>query len=432
MVPVAPMTFPFSDDASERFQEMAGRVLCMVLAGGEGTRLMPLTRDRAKPAVPFAGRYRLIDFVLSNLVNSGAFHIKVLTQYKASSLISHINRGWQLSPIMGHFVEPVPAQMRVGRDWFKGSADAIFQNLNLISDMQPETVAVFAADHIYKMDARQMFAFHRQKDADLTIAAIPVPIEQGHQFGILAVDNAGRMTDFVEKPSRPPAMPDNPKMCLASMGNYLFRTRTLVEEITRDAGLEQSAHDFGKSIITSMVGNRAVYVYDFTTNTHPGMEPKERGYWRDVGTLDAYWEASMDLVDVTPVFNLYNRLWPIRTTYQHLPAAKFVFDGVHTDRRGYATDSMVSPGCIVSGGWVHRSILAPSVRVHSYAQVTESVLGEGVDVGRHARIRRAILDKFVRVDPGATIGYDLERDRERFTVSPEGVVAVPKGAHVEA
>ncbi len=426
------MTMTYGEMPAERPFEAHGRVLCMVLAGGEGTRLMPLTRDRAKPAVPFGGRYRLIDFVLSNLVNSGLYHVKVLTQYKASSLISHITRGWQLSPIMGHFVEPVPAQMRVGRDWFRGSADAIFQNLNLITDTQPDIVAVFAADHIYKMDARQMVAFHRERDADLTMAAIPVPIEQGHQFGILAVDANGRMTDFVEKPSNPPPMPDNPKMCLASMGNYLFRTRTLVEEITHDAGLEQSAHDFGKSIITSMVGTRNVFVYDFSGNTHPGMEPKERGYWRDVGTLEAYWEASMDLVDVLPTFNLYNRLWPIRTTYQHLPAAKFVFDGAQDERRGYATDSMVSPGCIISGGWVHRCILGPSVKVHSYAQVSDSVLGEGVDIGRNARVRRAILDKFVRVDPGASIGYDLERDRERFTVSPEGIVAVPKGAHVEA
>lgn len=426
------MSISLADESVERMREAGGRVLALVLAGGEGTRLKPLTRDRAKPAVPFAGRYRLIDFVLSNLVNSGYFHIKVLTQYMASSLISHLSRGWQLAPIMGHFVEPVPAQMRVGRDWFKGSADAVFQNLNIISDIQPEIVAVFGADHIYKMDVSQMVQFHRERDADLTIAAIPVPIEQGHQFGIIAVDADGRMIDFVEKPSDPPPLPGNPRLCLASMGNYLFRTPTLVEEITRDASVETSVHDFGRSIITSMVGNRNVWVYDFSTNTHPGMEPKERGYWRDVGTLDSYWEASMDLVEVTPIFNLYNRHWPIRTAYQHLPAAKFVFDGVHSDRRGYATDSMVSPGCIISGGWVHRCILAPSVHVHSYAQVQESVLGEGVDVGRHARIRRAILDKFVRVDPGATIGYDLERDRERFTVSPGGIVAVPKGTHVEA
>lgn len=408
-------------------------LLALVLAGGEGTRLQPLTRERAKPAVPYGGRYRLIDFVLSNFVNSGYYQIKVLTQYKASSLISHITRGWQLAPILGHYVEPVPAQMRVGRDWFKGSADAVFQNLNLISDTRPDVVAVFGADHIYKMDVSQMVTYHLERDADLTIAAIPVPIDQGHQFGILKVDDDWRMVDFVEKPENPPAMPGHPDLCLASMGNYLFRTNVLVNEIVRDASRSDSAHDFGKSIITPMVERGGVYVYDFFKNTHAGQEPKERGYWRDVGTLDAYWEASMDLVAVTPIFNLYNRDWPIRTTYQHLPPAKFVFDFPDNGRRGIATDALVSPGCIISGGHVGQAVLGPSVHVHSWASVTESVLGEGCDIGRHARIRRAVLDKFVTVDPGVEIGYDLDRDRARgLTVSPGGVVVVPKGAHVTA
>ena len=408
-------------------------LLALVLAGGEGSRLMPLTRERAKPAVPVAGRYRLIDFVLSNLVNSGYYQIKVLTQYKASSLISHLTRGWQLAPILGHYVEPVPAQMRVGRDWFKGSADAVFQNLNLISDTRPETVAVFGADHIYKMDVAQMVDFHHENEAELTIAAIPVPIEQGSQFGILDVDSSGRAVGFVEKPENPPPMPGDPTRCLASMGNYLFRADVLVSEIVRDAAQSDSAHDFGKNIITSMVGRGQVYVYDFETNTHPGMESREQGYWRDVGTLDAYWESAMDLVSISPVFNLYNRDWPIRTTYQHLPPAKFVFEFDDSDRVGIATDSLVSPGCIVSGAHVRRSVLSPSVRVHSWADVDSTVLFEGCDIGRRARIRNAVLDKFVTVDANARLGFDREHDLARgFTVTEGGIVAVPKGAHVTA
>jgi len=408
------------------------RLLALILAGGEGTRLKPLTHDRAKPAVPFAGRYRIIDFVLSNFVNSGYYQIKVLTQYKASSLISHITRGWQLAPILGHYVEPVPAQMRVGRDWFKGSADAVFQNLNLISDSMPDIVAVFGADHIYKMDVRQMVDLHREKDADLTVAAIPVPIEQGSSFGILKVDEHGRIIDFMEKPERPPPMPGDPTRCLASMGNYLFRREVLVNEVVRDADNAESAHDFGKSIIGPMVASdKAVYVYDFAENSPPGQEPQERGYWRDVGTLDTYWECSMDLVAVHPIFSLYNREWPIRTTYQHLPPAKFVFG--EPGRRGCATNALVSPGCIISGGHVSESILAPSVHVHSWAEVGYSVLGEGCDIGRNARVRNAILDKFVTVDARARIGYDAAEDRARgLTVTENGIVAVPKGTHVRA
>lgn len=408
------------------------RLLALILAGGEGTRLMPLTRDRAKPAVPIAGRYRIIDFVLSNFVNSGYYQIKVLTQYKASSLISHITRGWQLAPILGHYVEPVPAQMRVGRDWFKGSADAVFQNLNLISDSMPDIVAVFGADHIYKMDVRQMVDLHTEKDADLTVAAIPVPIEQGSDFGIIEADAEGRIIGFVEKPANPPPMPGDPTRCLASMGNYLFRREVLVGEVVRDADRKDSAHDFGKSIIGPMVdSDKAVYVYDFDQNSPPGQEDKERGYWRDVGTLDAYWECSMDLVAVDPVFSLYNRAWPIRTTYQHLPPAKFVF--AESNRQGIATNSLVSPGCIISGGRVDQSILGPSVHVHSWAEVHRSVLGDGCNIGRKAMLRNAILDKFVTIDPGVHIGYDLEVDRARgLTVTPNGIVAVPKGTHVRA
>ena len=408
------------------------QLLALVLAGGEGKRLMPLSRDRAKPAVPFGGRYRIIDFVLSNFVNSGFYQIKVLTQYKASSLISHITRGWQLAPILGHYVEPVPAQMRVGRDWFKGSADAVFQNLNLISDTQPEVVAVFGADHIYKMDVTQMVDFHKANSADLTVAAIPVPIDQGNQFGVIEANADGEIIGFWEKPDNPPPMPGNPDYCLASMGNYLFQTDVLVNEIVRDASKPDSDHDFGKSIVSAMVGKKRTYVYDFAQNRHAGQEKKEFGYWRDVGTLDAYWEASMDLVDVNPIFNLYNRNWPIRSTYQHLPPAKFVLKNDREKRSGYATESLVSPGCIVSGGLVHKSILATSVHVHSWAEVSESVIGEGCDIGRHAVVKRAILDKFVRIDPKVQIGVDLEYDKARgLTVTPSGIVAVPKGMHIK-
>ena len=408
------------------------RLLALILAGGEGKRLMPLSRDRAKPAVPFGGRYRIIDFVLSNFVNSGYFQIKVLTQYKASSLISHITRGWQLAPILGHYVEPVPAQMRVGKDWFKGSADAVFQNLNLISDTQPDVVAVFGADNIYKMDVRQMVNFHEENRADLTVAAIPVPIEQGSQFGIIETNEANEIIGFYEKPENPPAMPGNPDYCLASMGNYLFETSVLVNEIVTDARRADSAHDFGKNIVSKMVGRKRMFVYDFAKNRHPGQEEKEFGYWRDVGTLDAYWEASMDLVAVNPIFNLYNHQWPIRSTYQHLPPAKFVMSKHDENRFGYATDSLVSPGCIVSGGQVRYSILAPSVHIHSWAEVTESVLGEGCDIGRHAKLKRVILDKFVKIAPGVEIGFDRERDLARgLTVTDSGIIAVPKGTYIK-
>lgn len=407
------------------------RLLALILAGGEGKRLMPLSRDRAKPAVPFGGRYRIIDFVLSNFVNSGFYQIKVLTQYKASSLISHIARGWQLAPILGHYVEPVPAQMRVNRDWFKGSADAVFQNLNLISDTQPEVVAVFGADHIYKMDVNQMVEFHKSKNADLTVAAIPVPIEMGHQFGVIECRDDGEIVGFWEKPDAPPPMPGNPRMCLASMGNYLFQTDVLVNEIVRDANQAESAHDFGQSIVSAMVGNKRTYVYDFATNRHEDQTPKEFGYWRDVGTLDAYWEASMDLVELDPIFNLYNHNWPIRSTYQHLPPAKFIKANQDDGRFGYAVDSLVAPGCVVSGGLVKRSILATSVYVHSWAEVVESVIGEGCQIGRNVKLHRVILDKFVNIEPGIEIGIDHEKDRARgLTVTESGIVAVPKGMHI--
>jgi glucose-1-phosphate adenylyltransferase len=404
--------------------------MAMVLAGGAGTRLEPLTRERAKPAVPFAGRYRIIDFCLSNFVNSGIYKLKVLTQYKSDSLNNHLSRAWRMTAFLGHYCETVPAQMRTGGDWYKGSADAIYQNLNLITDEGPDHVFVFGADHVYVMDVRQMFDFHLEREADCTVAVLPVPIEQGSEFGILDVAPDGRVKAFVEKPKNPPPMPGDPTRCLASMGNYLFRTDALVNEVVQDAKLESSAHDFGKSILSFMHERASVYAYDFFTNVVPGQGQRERGYWRDVGTLDAYFQSNMDLVAVEPVFNLYNAQWPIHTANSTLPPAKFVFNDAPTDRVGYATDSLVSEGCIISGGHVSRSVLSPRVRVNSWAEVHDSILMEGVEIGRHAVVRRAIIDKNVTIPPGTKIGVDPEEDKKRFVLTESGLVVIPKGARV--
>jgi glucose-1-phosphate adenylyltransferase len=403
-------------------------LLAMILAGGEGSRLRPLTNERAKPAVPFGGRYRLVDFVLSNFVNSGVFRIKVLTQYKSESLNQHIMRGWRLASMVDQYIEIVPAQQRTGKNWFQGSADAIYQNLNLLSDESPRDVAVFGADNIYKMDIRQMIDAHRSLDAALTVAAIPVPIEEASAFGMIHANEAGEIIGFVEKPENPPSMPGDPTRALASMGNYIFKTESLIEQVRRDASIEESAHDFGKSIITHMVNHSSerVCVYDFSLNTIPGQPDSERGYWRDVGTIRSYWQTSMDLVSITPQFDLYNRHWPIRTVYAHHPPAKFVHDDQVNLRVGTAVDSIVAEGVIVSGGAIRNSVLFPNVRVHSYSHVDESVLFDRVQVGRHAKLRRVIVDKGVEIPPGEEIGFDHEEDRKRFTVS-DGIVVIPKG-----
>ena len=406
------------------------KVLAMILAGGAGTRLDPLTRERAKPAVPFGGRYRIVDFCLSNFVNSGIYKIKVLTQYKSDSLNNHLSRAWRMTAFLGHYVESVPAQMRTGLDWYKGSADAIYQNLNIITDEEPEHTFVFGADHVYRMDARQMLDFHVEKKADCTVAAIPVPIEQGREFGIIDVGPDGEMKGFLEKPKDPPCIPGNPKMCLASMGNYLFRTDSLVQEIVRDAANEQSAHDFGKSIISELFTRSRVFVYDFAKNHWAGMQDKERGYWRDVGNIDVYYQSNMDLVEVDPIFNLYNDEWPIYTHSENLPPAKFVFADAANSRVGHSTDSLVSEGCIISGGHVNRSVLSPRVRVNSYSAVDECILFENVVVGRRCRVRRAVIDKNVEIPPGTTIGYDLEQDKRRFQVTAGGLVVIPKGMKI--
>ena len=408
----------------------APHVLSLVLAGGEGRRLWPLTADRAKPAVPMCGRYRLIDFVLSNLVNSGLLQIKVLTQYKSDSLNTHIARGWRLPAFLDLYVEVVPAQQRTGSSGFKGSADAIYQSLNVITDEEPDYVAVFGGDHMYKMDVRQMIEAHIFTDADATVAVIPVPVEEARAFGILEIDDRGKVVAFDEKPMHPKEMPGRPGWALASMGNYVFTQKLLLEELQRDASGD-SAHDFGRNILPEMVARgRDVFAYDFSTNEVPGSHPNERGYWRDVGTISAYWKANMDLVKVVPDFDLYNPRWPLRTWTRPLPPAKFVFadpgDGSGHARMGIATDSLVSEGCIVSGGRIDRTVLSPQVRVNSFAYVEESILLDGVDIGRYCRIRRAIIDKGVRVPPHTEIGYDPEADARRFTVS-DGIVVVPKG-----
>jgi glucose-1-phosphate adenylyltransferase len=408
------------------------KLLAMILAGGEGRRLDPLTRERAKPAVPFGGRYRIVDFVLSNFANSGILKMKVLVQYKSESLNTHVQRAWRLSAFLNEYVEIVPAQMRYGPKWFEGSADAIYQNLNIITDEEPDYTFVFGADHVYRMDVQQMLDFHLEKKADLTVTAIPVPVAEAHEFGIIEVDSAGRMVGFVEKPKTDPkTIPGDPTRCLASMGNYLFTTKELVKEIVNDAGDPKSAHDFGKSIVTSMHTRRQVYVYNFMNNEVPGQGLKERGYWRDVGTLDAYFQANMDLVAVDPVFSLYNDAWPIYTLHANAPPAKFVFNNVGEQRVGHATDSLISEGCIISGTHVHHSILSPLVRLNSYSTVEDCIVFEKVTIGRHCRIRRAIIDKHVAIPAHTVIGYDAEADRRRFHVTESGIVVIPKGMRVE-
>jgi len=403
----------------------------MVLAGGEGKRLAPLTLDRAKPAVPFGGNYRLIDFALSNLVNAGYRRIVVLTQYKSHSLDRHIATTWALSPLLGNYVTPVPAQMRRGPRWFAGSADAIYQNFNLLNDERPAYVIVFGADHIYRMDPRQMVEQHIESGAGVTVAALRAPIEQADQFGVIETAPDGRrIAAFREKPKDAKGLPDAPDQIFASMGNYVFTADVLRRIVTEDARDETSKHDVGGDLIPMLVERGEAQVYDFADNEVPGATDRDRGYWRDVGTLDAFWEAHMDLISVDPVFNLYNGEWPILTWQEPLPPAKFVF--ADEDRMGHALDSMVCAGVVVSGGLVRRSVLAPSVHIHSHALVEDSVLMPGVEVGRGAVLKRAIVDKNVYVHPAAKLGVDVDADTERYTVSHGGVVVVGKGDVVEA
>jgi glucose-1-phosphate adenylyltransferase len=410
---------------------MATKVLAIVLAGGEGKRLMPLTTDRAKPAVPFGGMYRMIDFVLSNLANAGFLKIVVLTQYKSHSLDRHITKTWRMSNLLGNYVTPVPAQQRRGPWWFAGSADAIYQSMNLINDEQPEYVIVFGADHIYRMNPRQMVDEHIQSGAGVTVAGIRQPLSMADQFGVIEVGtDSRRIESFREKPKDAHGLPDAPDEVYASMGNYVFTSKTLVEAVERDAEDQTSKHDMGGSIIPMMVGRGEAKVYDFRDNDVPGSTDRDRGYWRDVGTLDSFYDAHKDLISVHPVFNLYNYDWPIYTDHPPFPPAKFVFG--QEKRSGRATDSMVSPGVVISGGLVENSVLSPGVKVHSWAHVDGCVLMDNVDIGRSAVVRRAIIDKNVVIPEGMEIGVDPEKDRSRgFTVSDNGVVVIGKGQRVE-
>jgi glucose-1-phosphate adenylyltransferase len=407
------------------------RVLGLVLAGAAGKRLAPLTDDRAKSAVPFGGLYRLVDFALSNLANAGIFRICVLTQYKSHSLDRHITTTWRLNSLLGNYVAPVPAQQRLGPRWQTGSADAIYQSLNLIHSERPDLVVVFGADHVYRMDPRQMIEAHLAWGAGVTVAAIPVPRASAASFGVVrAAADGHRIEAFLEKPADPPARPGPPHEAFASMGNYVFDREVLVEVLRADADDDSSGHSIGGDIIPMLARDGAAHVYDYLENKVPGADGHDHGYWREMGTLDAYHDAHMDLCAVQPVFNLYNDKWPILTSVPSLPPAKFVFeDG---DRTGQAVDSVVSNGVIVSGGLVRGSVLSPGVRVDSWARVERSVVLHNTRVGRHTVVRDAILDKNVRVLEGATVGVDIERDRKRgFTVSEGGITVVGKGSVVE-
>ncbi|MFI6819944.1 glucose-1-phosphate adenylyltransferase [Micromonospora sp. NPDC050187] len=409
---------------------MAEKVLAIVLAGGEGKRLMPLTADRAKPAVPFGGMYRMVDFVLSNLANAGFLKIVVLTQYKSHSLDRHITKTWRMSTLLGNYVTPVPAQQRRGPWWFAGSADAIYQSFNLIHDEQPDYVIVFGADHIYRMDPRQMVDDHIASGAGVTVAGIRQPLSTADQFGVIEVGEDGRrIRAFREKPTDAVGLPDAPDQIYASMGNYVFTTKVLCEAVERDAEDKTSKHDMGGSIIPMLVERGEANVYDFRDNEVPGSTDRDRGYWRDVGTLDSFYDAHMDLINVHPIFNLYNFEWPIYTGQLTYPPAKFVHQW--GERVGRAVASMVSPGAVISGSLVENSIVSPKVKVHSWAHVDGAVLMEGAEIGRHAVVRRAILDKNVFVPEGAEIGVDLEKDRQRYTVSENGIVVIGKGQRVE-
>jgi len=403
-------------------------ILGMVLAGGEGKRLMPLTRDRAKPAVPFGGHYRLIDFALSNLVNGGYRRLVVLTQYKSHSLNVHIARTWRMSTLLGNYVTSVPAQMRMGKRWFLGSADALLQNINIIDDEEPSFVFVFGADHIYRMDPRQMLEQHVETGAAVTVAGIRVPVEEASAFGVIERGASTRIERFREKPSDPQPVPDDPTVALASMGNYVFATEALLDLVHVDSLRDDSRHDVGGDLIPALVEQGDAHVYDFTLNEVPGVTAREKAYWRDVGTIDSYFEAHMDLVSVDPVFNLYNDLWPIYTSSYTAPPAKVVAVAEHG--AGEVSDSLLSNGVVNSGGYIRRSVLSPWVRVEPGAVVENCVLLENVTIGSGARVRNAIIDKNVIVPGNATIGHDPDLDRDRgFEMSARGIVAVPKKHH---
>lgn len=395
-------------------------VLSIVLAGGEGKRLYPFTADRAKPAVPFGGNYRLIDFVLSNLVNAGYYKICVLTQYKSHSLDRHISQSWQLSGLAGQYITPVPAQQRLGKRWFTGSADAILQSLNLVYDEDPEYIIVFGADHVYRMDPEQMVQQHIESGAGVTVAGLRVARSEATAFGVIQANEDGVIEEFLEKPADPPSVPDDPETSFASMGNYVFTAQTLIDALKADAEEEDSNHDMGGDIIPRLVKTGQAHVYDFSSNYVPGETERDKGYWRDVGTVDAFYEAHMDLISVHPVFNLYNQKWPIHTAETgNLPPAKFVKGGI-------AQSSMVSAGCIISAGTVRNSVLSENVIVEEGAAVDGCVIMPGVRIGKDAVVRHAIIDKNVKISDGTIVGVDRNSDQERFTISAGGVVCIGK------
>ncbi len=403
----------------------------MILAGGEGKRLYPLTAERAKPAVPFGGKYRIIDFVLSNFINSGIYSIFVLTQFKSQSLTEHIQEGFQFGSLLpNHFILPVPAQMRTGDSWYRGTADAIHQNINLIEDRDFDLVCVFGADHIYKMDIRQMVSFHKKNQAKITVSAIPVPLDQATEFGVIQVDEKGRIIGFQEKPKDPIPIPGRPDMAYASMGNYIFEKEFLLQVLHEDAEDPNSSHDFGKDILPKLYDTYPLYAYDFAQNRVPGITEEEIGYWRDVGTIQSFWEANMDLRNVKPIFNLYNRKWPIKTVSIGLPPAKFVFN--QDGRRGQAINSLVGEGSIISGGIVQDSTLGRGVFIDTGAAVINSLIMDRVVIHPGCKINLAIIDKDVVVPPNTTIGYNLEEDRKRFYVDESSnIIVISKGHKIE-
>ncbi len=405
---------------------MFQKVLTFILAGGEGSRLYPLTIDRAKPAVPFGGKYRIIDFTLSNCINSGFKKIYVLTQYKSHSLHSHLRRGWSIfNPEIDEFIVPIPAQMRLGKRWYEGTADAIYQNMHLIDDslIEPEYIVILSGDHIYKMDYAKMLNYHIEKKADLTVASIKVPVKEASSLGIMEINETYQIVGFEEKPKIPKTIPNEPLYSLASMGIYIFSANILKYILEEDANNKNSSHDFGKDIIPSMIKSYNVFCYPF----HHNRDSKDGDYWRDVGTLKSYFDANMDLAFVDPKFNLYEEEWPIRTYNAQSPPAKFVFANIRERRVGQALDSIICDGVIISGGKVENSILSPKVRVNSFSFVKNSILFHGVNIGRKSRLRNVIIDKNVTIPQGEEIGYDLDKDKKRFHVTKEGIVVIPKG-----
>lgn len=396
------------------------KILTLILAGGKGERLYPLTRDRAKPSVPFGGIYRIIDFTLSNAINSGLRKIYVLIQYKSYSLQRHIREGWNIfSRELGEFIDVVPAQMRVGTDWYLGTADSVFQNIYFLNQEKPDMVLILSGDHIYKMDYRRMIEFHKKNNAEATISVFEVPLEEARRFGVMEINQNNEVVSFEEKPENPKPSPTNPDVCLVSMGIYLFNTETLVRSIIEDAKKIDTTHDFGKDVIPSTIGKNRVFAFPFIDENR-----KETKYWKDIGTIDAYYEANMDLVSVEPILNLYDSQWPIRTFQEQMPPVKTVFS--QGERTGMVLDSIVGGGCIISGGKVIRSVLSPWVRINSYVEVSESILLNNVNIGRYCKIRRTIIDKNVVVPQGTVIGYDPEEDKKRFVVSEKNIVVIPK------